>query len=114
MKNSSECSPQLFARYGSRCREVTAYQAGDNSLLQHYPDMTCREVAFLAEREKVTHLDDLLLRRSLMAYLGHLNRPLIDELAEIVANVLGWSEAQKQAEIERTLQILQDQHGLSF
>lgn len=114
MKNSSECSPQLFARYGSRCREVTAYQAGDNSPLQHYPDMACREVAFLAEREKVTHLDDLLLRRSLMAYLGHLNRPLIDELAEIVAEVLGWSEAQKQAETERSLQILQDQHGLSF
>lgn len=114
MKNSSECSPQLFARYGSRCREVTAYQAGDDSPLQYYPDMACREVAFLAEREKVTHLDDLILRRSLMAYLGHLNRPLLDELAEIVANVLGWSEAQRQAEIERSLQILQDQHGLSF
>jgi len=56
-------------------------------------------------------LDDLILRRSLMAYLGHLNRPLIDELAEIVAEVLSWDEAKRQTEVERTLNILQENHG---
>ena len=76
MKDSSECDAQLFARYGSRCREVAAYQDGEDTPLKHYPDMTRRELAFLAEKEKVVHLDDLILRRSLMAYLGHLNRPL--------------------------------------
>jgi glycerol-3-phosphate dehydrogenase len=106
MKYSPECNPQLFARYGSRCRDVDAYQAGNDSPLEHYPTMTCREVAFLAEKEKVARLDDLILRRSLMAYLGHLNQPLIDELADIVAEVLGWSEEQKQAEVARTLDIL--------
>jgi glycerol-3-phosphate dehydrogenase len=114
IKESPECNAELFSRYGSRCREVSAYQAGDDSPLEHYPEMTCREAAFLTENEKVTHLDDLILRRSLVAYLGHLNRPLIDELAGIVADVLGWSEEQKQAEVARTLEILRDQHGVSL
>jgi glycerol-3-phosphate dehydrogenase len=114
MKDSPDCRPRLFARYGSRCREVSAYQGGLDRALQHYVDMTHREVTFLAEKEKVVHLDDLVLRRSLMAYLGHLNRPLIDELAEILAEVLDWSSAQKQAEIERTLDILKEKHGVAF
>jgi glycerol-3-phosphate dehydrogenase len=114
MKDSHECDPQLFARYGSRCREVGAYQTGDDSPLEHYPTMTCREVAYLAEKEKVVHLDDLILRRSLMAYLGHLNRPLVEELAGIVAEILGWNKEQTLAEVARTIQILRDQHGVSL
>jgi len=112
VKDSSECDPQLFGRYGSRCLEISAYQTGNDATLQNHPEMTCREVAFLAEREKVVHLDDLVLRRSLMAYLGQLNRPLIDELAGILADILGWDNDQKQAEVERTLRILENQHGV--
>ena len=113
-KDSQDCDPKLFARYGSRCREVNAFQGGDDAPLQHYSEMTHREVVFLAEKEKVVHLDDLILRRSLMAYLGHLNRPLIDELADILADVLAWDEMQKRAEIIRTLEVLQDRHGVKF
>ncbi|MGB7875628.1 MAG: glycerol-3-phosphate dehydrogenase/oxidase [Anaerolineales bacterium] len=114
VKDSSECDAKLFARYGSRCHEISAYQNGDDSPLEHYPDMTRQEAAFLAEKEKVVHLDDLILRRSLMAYLGYLNRPLVDELAGILADVLGWDDEQKQKEVERTLGNLHDQHGVSL
>jgi glycerol-3-phosphate dehydrogenase len=114
VKDSSECDMNLFERYGSRCHEVNAYQAGDDSPLEHYPEMTSREAAFLAEKEKVVHLDDLILRRSLMAYLGHLKRPLIDGLADILADVLDWDSPRKQAEIERTLEILKDRHGVNL
>jgi glycerol-3-phosphate dehydrogenase len=110
-KDSPEYNKVLFARYGSRYHEVADYQNGGDTPLQHYPDMTHREVTFLAEKEKVVHLDDLILRRSLMAYLGQLNHPLIDELADILAETLGWSAAQKQSEVERTLNILQENHG---
>lgn len=114
VKDSPDCDAKLFVRYGTRCRKVSAYQAGNDSPLEHYPEMTCREVAFLAEKEKVVHLDDLILRRSLMAYLGHLNRLLVDELANILADVLGWDTVQKQAEVERTLGILNDKHGVDL
>jgi glycerol-3-phosphate dehydrogenase len=114
VKDSSECDEKLFARYGSRCREINAFQPKDDTPLERYPDMTHREVVFLAEKEKVAHLDDLILRRSLMAYLGHLNRPLINELANILADVLNWDDTEIQAEIERTLDILKDEHGVSL
>jgi len=114
VKDSSECNEKLFARYGSRCIEIRAYQSGNNTQLEHYPRMTHHEVVFLAEVEKVVHLDDLILRRSLMAYLGHLNRPLVDELADILADVLGWDDGQKQKEVERTLEILKDRHGVDL
>jgi glycerol-3-phosphate dehydrogenase len=114
MKDSPECDEQLFARYGSRCREVSAYQAGKDTPLVHYPDMTHREVAFLVEKEKVVHLDDLILRRSLMAFLGHLSRPLIAELADILSEILGWDKSRRQAEVVRTRQILRDRHGVNL
>ena len=114
MKDSPECNPQLFARYGSRCRDIAAYTADADMPLQYYPDMTRREVAFLAEKEKVVHLDDLILRRSLMAYLGHLTRPLIHELAGILSGILGWNDEQKQEEIRKTIEMLKDKHGVTF
>jgi len=112
--DSSQCDAKLFARYGSRCREVSTYLGKADSPLEQYPDMTRREVVFLAEKEKVVHLDDLILRRTLMAYLGYLNHPLVEELADILADVLGWDEGQKQMEVERTLEILKDRHGVDL
>ena len=114
MKESPEGDTPLFERYGSRCREISAYHKGENTPLKHYPEMTQHEVNFLAEKEKVVRLDDLILRRSLMAFLGYLNRPLIDELADILARDLGWSDGHKHTEIERTLEILQDRHGVNL
>ncbi len=114
VKESNECSPELFERYGSRCRDVQANSIGDDSPLHNYPDMTSREVAFLVGNEKVVHLEDLVLRRSLMAYLGQINRSLIDELAGIAADVLGWSEEKKQAEVARTVETLKDQHLMNI
>jgi glycerol-3-phosphate dehydrogenase len=105
----------LFDRYGTRAREVGAYMAaGGDAPLKNRPDMTRREIAFLAEREKIVHLDDLLLRRSMLAYLGQLTRPLVEELAEALGAVLDWSTQKKQAEIERALGILADRHGVRF
>ena len=114
VKTSPHGETSLFSRYGSRCREIAVYQAGDDQPLTNYPEMTCREVAFLVEKEKVVHLDDLILRRSLMAYLGHLNRALIDELAGIFAEVLHRDDEQKQQEIQRTSEILKDQYGVQL
>ncbi|MFH1908781.1 MAG: glycerol-3-phosphate dehydrogenase C-terminal domain-containing protein, partial [Chloroflexota bacterium] len=75
-------------------------------------DMTRREVIFLAQHEKIVHLDDLLLRRTMLAYLGQLTRPLIEELADSLGDSLGWSKAQKKAEVSLALEILRDRHGV--
>jgi glycerol-3-phosphate dehydrogenase len=50
----------------------------------------------------------------MMAYLGQLNRPLVDELADVVSETLGWDGEQKQREVARLLEILQDRHGVNL
>ena len=103
----------LFDRYGTRAQEIAAFMAADDdAALEHKPDMTRREIAFLAQHEKIVHLDDLLLRRTMLAFLGELTRPLVDELADVLGDALGWSKTQKKAEAARALEILADRHGV--
>jgi hypothetical protein len=42
--------------------------------------------------------------------LGRLTRPLVEELADVLAESLGWTRAQKQAEVARAAGILADKH----
>ena len=55
-------------------------------------------------------LDDLLLRRSLMAMLGEVTSELLRELAELSAEPLGWTDERKAAEIQRSVELLRDRH----
>lgn len=106
---------QLFERYGTYAAEFARYIAdGNDRPLAHKPDYTVREIAFLAHAEQVTRLDDLLLRRTALGMYGHLTRPLIEELAEVVASVLGWDEAQQAAEVARVLALFAARHGMAY
>ncbi len=102
---------ELFDRYGTRAEYFADYIARENDEpLEHYPRYSRREVQFILEREKVERLDDLLLRRSLIAMLGHLTNDLLQELADICAVSFGWSSERKTAEMQRTIDILRDKH----
>ena len=61
----------------------------------HFADV-CRscEIEFIARRERVVHLDDLILRRTLIGLLGQTNRGLLKELAAIMTTSLEWTEAR--------------------
>jgi glycerol-3-phosphate dehydrogenase len=76
------------------------------------PHYTRSEIAALAKREKIVHLDDLLLRRTLLGYLGQLTRPLVEELANALGESLGWDGTQEKTEVERAIKILADRHGV--
>jgi glycerol-3-phosphate dehydrogenase len=71
-----------------------------------------QEIATLAELEKVVHLDDLVLRRTLLAYLGQLSRPRLEKLSDQLGECLNWDAARRKAELDRTLEILVDKHGV--
>ena len=76
------------------------------------PHYTRGEIGEMAKREKIVHLDDLLLRRTLLGYLGQLTFPLVDELTNALGDALGWAGTQKSAEKQRALEILADRHGV--
>lgn len=99
----------LFERYGTRVETMAEFiKLADDAPLKSLPEYSRREIAFLAQHEKTERLDDLLLRRAMLAMLGKLTRAVIDEINETAGEALGWSAERKQAEAERTLRVLAD------
>jgi glycerol-3-phosphate dehydrogenase len=110
---ASEHIHVLFERYGTYATDVAGYMSdGEDAMLQHHHAYSRREIQFLTMQEKVVHLDDLILRRSLIGMLGEVTGGLLTELVDIMAPVLGWGDSEKQAEITRTSRLLQDKHGV--
>ncbi len=103
----------LLERYGTGADGVAAYlRAGPDAPLACHAGYSRREIEYMARYERVIHLDDLILRRTLMGLLGQVNRPLLEELAGIVSPVLQWSQQDAATEVERTMQLLEKVHGV--
>ncbi len=101
----------LYSRYGSRTEAVANFiKRSEDAPLKSLPSYTRREIMFLAQNEKTARLDDLLLRRTMLAMLGQLTKEAVMETADVVGESLGWSSEQKNAEAERTLRLLRDRH----
>ena len=92
----------LFERYGTRAKEVAEFiAAGEDQVLRFQPSFSQREILYLVSHEMVLHLEDLVRRRSNLMKLGELTPELVKELAQILQNVLGWSEEERDVEISR-------------
>ncbi len=106
---------ELFERYGTRAEAVALFiaQASDEALSAH-PAYSRREIEFMLEHEQVARLDDLLLRRTLMAMLGEVTPALLGELAALCAKTLCWSDERKAAEIQRALELLRVKHRVEL
>ena len=103
----------LFERYGTRAESIATYvNGGPDFNLRTLPDFTQREIDFLIQHEKICHLDDFFLRRSMLAMMGRVTREMIEELASVIGDALDWNEEQKVAEAARTLSILTERHGV--
>jgi glycerol-3-phosphate dehydrogenase len=94
----------LLHRYGSMLPELTAMVDEDRSLgdrLKGAPAYLRVEVAYAVTHEGALHLDDVFMHRTRLNY-EQADRGLgaIDEIADIVAPLLGWDEATRAAEIE--------------
>ncbi|WP_157509398.1 glycerol-3-phosphate dehydrogenase/oxidase [Glaciibacter superstes] len=106
---------QLLARYGTRATDVIEFLVEEpDAPLANNHDYTRREIEYLADTEAVVHLVDVLLRRTSMAFVGGLSGALLDELADVVAPVLGWSASRRAAEVDAAIAELRDAHGVTL
>lgn len=106
----------LVDLYGTRARAVLEYCAGqtkDQPLLPDCP-YTTAEIAFLATREHVTALSDIILRRTDIAITGQVSIPLIARIAAVLAQELHWPDRETQQQKQALVAELQSFHGLSF
>ncbi|MFZ4618574.1 MAG: glycerol-3-phosphate dehydrogenase/oxidase, partial [Rectinemataceae bacterium] len=103
----------LSGLYGSRAGlVVSAVTPGSpEAMLASLPSYSRQEVAFLAREEGAEHLDDLILRRSTIAWRGLATASVLEELCDIMAIAKGWSPSLRDAELVRTTAILRERHG---
>jgi glycerol-3-phosphate dehydrogenase len=95
--------------------KTLAIGAGANAAaLRQTPNFTRDEITAMAEGEKIVHLDDLLLRRTLAAYLGQLNRSLVEQMSDWLGDALGWDRSRKKDEVTRAIGILAEKHQVQL
>jgi glycerol-3-phosphate dehydrogenase len=95
----------LLDRYGTIATAVIDAIVEDaaDSPLVHVAGYSTAELRHIAATEDVVHLDDLLKRRSSLAFVGAAGPDAVAEIAAAVAPALGWDAARVETEIARGL-----------
>lgn len=91
---------QLLLRYGTYAKHIIAEltEHGDKALT-HHPDYSAGEIHAVTSGEWVVKLSDVVHRRTSLAFSGQLSHSLLNEIAQIVAPLLGWTESDISREI---------------
>lgn len=101
----------LLTRYGTRATEVITYlTAGEDRILSSTPELSLREIEFMAGHEQIGHLIDVLIRRTSLAFRGLVTAELLIELAQALAGPLGWDGVRMAQEIKHAQEVLQRFH----
>ena len=106
----------LLARYGTKADKVIAAlsESADDRELVSVAGFTAAEITYLVENEFVVHLTDLVLRRTILAFVGRLDQAAFDELSLVAAHALGWSPEQLAEERAVAVKDLALFHGLEL
>jgi len=103
----------LLTRYGTRAQDVIRYlDGGPDRLLRSTRELSTRELEFMAATEQVGHLVDVLIRRTSLAFRGLVTGELLNEVADILAEPLGWDASERAAEIDHAQEVLKRYHGV--
>ncbi|GAA1688692.1 glycerol-3-phosphate dehydrogenase/oxidase [Microbacterium sediminicola] len=100
---SDDEAVRYLARYGTVAADYLAAIAADadDRALVTLPDFHSAELRHLARSEHVEHLDDVLMRRTNLAFTGRATTDAVTEIAQTIAPVLGWDSERLVHEIDR-------------
>ncbi|GAB1508707.1 glycerol-3-phosphate dehydrogenase [Actinophytocola sp. KF-1] len=94
----------LLDRYGSLVHEVLALAEGKPELLKPLtaaPDYLQVEIVYAASHEGALHVEDTLARRTRISIeYPHRGVDCAEQVASLMADVLGWSEETKNREVK--------------
>lgn len=109
-----ERAEQLLARYGTTARMILADQSrfSDSDRLPDAKTYSRAEIDWIARNERVSHLADILMRRTTLAITGNLSHADIAAIADIAAKALNWDAARMQTEITAATDHLTATHRL--
>ena len=94
----------LLERYGSLTTELLASIEEDPRLGQPIvgaPETLAAEIAYAASHEGALHLEDVLTRRTRISIeTAHRGLDSVEDVADVLAPVLGWDAATRRREVE--------------
>ncbi len=100
----------LVSRYGSGARQVALEESADRRRFADFPEYSPAEIALICRSERVTCLQDVVLRRTLMGFEGCLSADRLDQIAGVVAEALAWPAERLHKELKLTKQLLAQDH----
>jgi glycerol-3-phosphate dehydrogenase len=104
---------RLLNRYGTRATSVIDVLSGQPSTpLATDPQLTRAEIAYFATHEDAVHLADVVLRRTNLAFVGGVTHEMLAEIADVLQEALGWSDDERDDEIQDTVDTLLTYHGV--
>ncbi|GAA1411377.1 glycerol-3-phosphate dehydrogenase [Glutamicibacter uratoxydans] len=103
----------LLERYGTGADAVLK-QLGEDDLLASTTELSAQEIAYMAANEQVGRLIDVFIRRTNLAFRGLVTKDLVVEVAEHLAGPMGWDNSQTQAEIDHSILVLAESHGVTL
>lgn len=101
----------LVRRYGSQAEDVAKRVAADGG--EDVDEMglyRAGEIRWIAEQERVTHLADIVLRRTLMPFENAVTQASLERIAQIAGEALGWDAARRRQEIAATVATLEGRY----
>src|SRR5581483_3889898 len=100
----ADAIPHLVAAYGSRYREVLQIADGQPDLRARVGDgspVIGAQLVWAARKEMAVTLADAVVRRTPLGALGYPGDTAVARAAALVGAELGWSDEQRQREIDR-------------
>lgn len=101
----------LLSRYGTTAVHILKAEGAKPRLLGNALDYSEQEIAWIAENEDVTHLADIVIRRTQIAVCGALTLSGLTEIAAITGRALAWDAYRIADEVALTRTILADRHS---
>ena len=104
----------LLDRYGTQANAAAVHIAAftSNRLLIGTYDYSVAEIDWIARTERVQHLEDIILRRTLLAVTGALSNATLVEIAGVIGSALAWTDEKIAQEIQDTIIYLQKRHRM--
>lgn len=104
----------LAGRYGAAARRFARAERDDRRVFHDLDGYTPAEIGLICKTERVSRLEDIVLRRTLMGFEGRTARPALEAVADVAADTLGWDAARRGMEIERTVALLKDRYRVAL
>ncbi len=112
---SVERAETLLSRYGTTASVILEHAESslhrDSERLSDAAHYSLLEIDWIARREFIVHLSDIVLRRTTIAIEGALTMAGLRDMATVTAEALGWDAARTEKEIDDVVITLADFHG---